>query len=217
MVWCFSYTVNVMNKLYMLGIVCYRQIIGIHLSKMISTVAQFLCITFLTYVYLDAFAASIISVTLLPLATVPLILRSSSSLDIAKEVQLSNEESNHVCTGGIVKCKSCRHCEHGVPSQVMFESILHIRTVTSFNLQNRFVEFFQSLLSRSCISIHKLCVYYFCKCREPSKRSVWVGLTCALVEVVQILKFAIVLRFGAYLVTLPSEHRFHTDFIKVFV
>ena len=49
-----------------------------------------------TYVHLDASAASIILVTLLPLAAVPTLIRSSLSISASDETALSNEEANHV-------------------------------------------------------------------------------------------------------------------------
>ena len=51
----------------------------------------------LTYVHLDASAASIILVTLLPLAAVPTLIRSSVSMQATDDTALSNEEANHVC------------------------------------------------------------------------------------------------------------------------
>ena len=70
----------------------------------------------LSYVYLDATASSIIMVTLLPLATVPVLIRSSISKNVADEAELSNEQSNHVCklcTYGFCKFAvsyTCRLC-----------------------------------------------------------------------------------------------------------
>ena len=58
---------------------------------------MFTCMTVLAYVFLDATAASIILVTLLPLATVPILVRSSLSIRVSDEADLSNKESNHVC------------------------------------------------------------------------------------------------------------------------
>ena len=52
--------------------------------------------TVLAYVFLDATAASIIMVTLLPLATVPVLVRSSLSIRTSDEAESSNSESNHV-------------------------------------------------------------------------------------------------------------------------
>ena len=49
-----------------------------------------------TYIHLDATAASIILVTLLPLAAVPTLIRSSLSIRASDETALSNEEANHV-------------------------------------------------------------------------------------------------------------------------
>lgn len=64
---------------------------------MISSAGLYVCATILTFIYLDPSAAAIIIVTLLPLALSPVILRSTMSLGIARNVQTSREESNHVC------------------------------------------------------------------------------------------------------------------------
>jgi len=63
---------------------------------MISSCGMFVCITILTFIYLDPWAASLIIVTLLSIALSPVILRSMISLDITERVQMSQEESNHV-------------------------------------------------------------------------------------------------------------------------
>ena len=70
--------------------------VGNQLGVMISSSGTFVCITILTFIYLDPTAASIVMVTLLPLALSPVIIRSMLSLDITNSVQLSREESNHV-------------------------------------------------------------------------------------------------------------------------
>ena len=62
----------------------------------ISAVGSYTLVTLLSYVYLDSTAASIIIVTLLPLATVPILIRSSLSIKVSDEEDLSNEQSNHV-------------------------------------------------------------------------------------------------------------------------
>ena len=63
----------------------------------IATVGAYTLVTLLLYIYLDATAASIIMVTLLPLATVPILIRSSLSIKVSDEADSSNEQSNHVC------------------------------------------------------------------------------------------------------------------------
>lgn len=73
------------------------QVVGNQLGLMISSSGMFVNITILTFIHLDASAASIIIVTLLPLALFPVIIRSTLSLDITEDVQMSREESNHVC------------------------------------------------------------------------------------------------------------------------
>ena len=70
--------------------------VGNQLGIMISSSGMFVCITILTFIYLNPTAASIVIVTLLPLALSPVIIRSMLSLDITNSVQLSREESNHV-------------------------------------------------------------------------------------------------------------------------
>ena len=69
---------------------------GQHFSTIIVAVGTFMGVLILSYVYLDATAASIIMVTLLPLAAVPTLIRSSLSISLADETALSNEEANHV-------------------------------------------------------------------------------------------------------------------------
>ena len=70
---------------------------GQHFGTMISSISQLTTITILAFIYLDDSAASLIMVTLLPLATVPVIIRSSVSIKTADETEISNEEANHVC------------------------------------------------------------------------------------------------------------------------
>ena len=62
----------------------------------VATVGAYTLVTLLSYVYLNSTAASIIIVTLLPLATVPILIRSSLSIRVSDEKDLSNEQSNHV-------------------------------------------------------------------------------------------------------------------------
>lgn len=73
------------------------QVVGNQLGIMISSMGMFTCITILTFIYLDPGAASIVMVTLLPIAISPVILRSTLSLDMTEDDRLSREESNHVC------------------------------------------------------------------------------------------------------------------------
>ena len=63
---------------------------------MISTIGGYSLVTLLAYIFLNATAASLIIVTLLPLATVPVLIRSSLSIRVSDEADLSNEQSNHV-------------------------------------------------------------------------------------------------------------------------
>ena len=70
---------------------------GQHFGTLVSTVGIFTCVTVLAYIYLDDWAASLIMVTLLPLATVPIFIRSSLSIKAADDAESSNERSNHVC------------------------------------------------------------------------------------------------------------------------
>ena len=71
---------------------------GQHFSTIIAAVGSFIGVMILSYVHLDASAASIILVTLLPLAAVSSLIKSSLSVQVADETALSNEEANHVCT-----------------------------------------------------------------------------------------------------------------------
>ena len=89
--------------------------VGNQLGLMISSSGMFVTITILTFIYLDATAASIIMVTLLPIALSPVIIRSMLSLDISEDVQLSREESNHVSSNIMDNSNSmfnypCRLC-----------------------------------------------------------------------------------------------------------
>ena len=63
---------------------------------MIATVGAYSLVTLLAYIFLNSTAASLIIVTLLPLATVPVLLKSSLSIRVSDEADLSNEQSNHV-------------------------------------------------------------------------------------------------------------------------
>ena len=72
------------------------QVVGNQLGLMISSSGMFVTITILTFIYLDASAASIIMVMLLPIALSRVVIRSTLSLDISEDVQLSRKESNHV-------------------------------------------------------------------------------------------------------------------------
>ena len=63
---------------------------------MIVTVGAYSLVTLLAYIFLNSTAASLIIVTLLPLATVPVLLKSSLSIRVSDEADLSNEQSNHV-------------------------------------------------------------------------------------------------------------------------
>ena len=53
--------------------------------------------------------------------------------------------------------------------------------------------------------------------REPLSVAIFIGFVFAVAVVVQVLMFAIMLRFGAYMVALPIEHRFHTNFLNILV
>ena len=61
----------------------------------------------------------------------------------------------------------------------------------------------------------QICIYDIY--REPRNVAIFIGFIYAVAEVVQIIMIAIMLRFGAYLVALPSQHRFHTNFLNVLV
>ena len=63
---------------------------------MISTLASFTTITILAFIYLDYSAASLVMTALVPLATVPLMIRTAKSVDNVKESGTILEESNHV-------------------------------------------------------------------------------------------------------------------------
>ena len=69
---------------------------GQHFATTISAFGTFTGVLILSYVHLDATAASIILVTLIPLAIVPTLIRSSLSVRTADDTALSNEETNHV-------------------------------------------------------------------------------------------------------------------------
>ena len=63
----------------------------------ITAIGSYSLVLVLSYIYLNATIASIIIVTLLPLATVPILIRSSVSIKASDETDISNEQSNHVC------------------------------------------------------------------------------------------------------------------------
>ena len=54
-------------------------------------------------------------------------------------------------------------------------------------------------------------------CRELRTVAIMIGFVFSLSEVLQIIMFAIMLRFGAFIVTFPSEHKLHTNFLNVLV
>lgn len=108
-----------------------------------------------------------------------------------------------------------------LPLQVMFEAILYIRTVTSLNLHNKLADTYKHYLT-SCTRWYYIMwrshdALNIINCRDRKRYSVILGLVYALVEIIQFLMFAIMLRFGAFLVSLPEQHKFHTNFIHVFV
>ena len=72
------------------------QLVGNQLGIMISTLASFTTITVLAFIYLDSSAASLVMTALVPLATVPLMIRTAKSVDNVKESGTILEESNHV-------------------------------------------------------------------------------------------------------------------------
>ena len=49
------------------------------------------------------------------------------------------------------------------------------------------------------------------------KSSIMFGALYATVEVSQFIISAIMIRFGAFLVSLPDDHKFHSNFINVLV
>ena len=65
---------------------------------MFATTGAYSLVTLSAYIFLNSTAASLIVVTLLPLATVPVLLKSSLSIRVSDEANLSNEQSNHVRT-----------------------------------------------------------------------------------------------------------------------
>ena len=111
---------------------------------MLSSAASFTAITVLAYIYLDSSAASLVMTALLPLATVPVIIRTMMSVDSTKESGAILGESNHVIFFAFVCMdKSTLH----LLLQMMFESILSIRTVVSFSLQKKLMQVYTNALT----------------------------------------------------------------------
>ena len=111
---------------------------------MLSSAATFTAITVLAYIYLDSSAASLVMTALLPLATVPVIIRTMMFVDSTKESGAILEESNHVIFFAFVCMdKSTLH----LLLQMMFESILSIRTVVSFSLQKKLMQVYTNALT----------------------------------------------------------------------
>ena len=69
---------------------------GTQLGMMIAVTADFVVVAILTFIYLDPSAASLIMTALLPLATVPIIVKTMLSVKTFNNVKLAIEESNHV-------------------------------------------------------------------------------------------------------------------------
>ncbi|XP_065884220.1 ATP-dependent translocase ABCB1-like [Dysidea avara] len=158
-----------------------ENLLGTQLGIMLSSAVTFTAITVLAYIYLDSSAASLVMTALLPLATVPVIIRAMMSVDSTKESGAILEESNHM----------------------MFESILSIRTVVSFSLQKKLMQVYTNALTPYKSGI--------------KKSSIMFGALYGAVEVSQFIITAIMIRFGAFLVSVPDEHKFHTTFINVLV
>ena len=74
----------------------FVQLIGQHYVLIIQAIGTYSSVMILSYIHLNSTAASILLVTLLPLATVPIIIRSSLSVKLSDEADISNEQSNHV-------------------------------------------------------------------------------------------------------------------------
>jgi len=72
------------------------QLVGTQLGIMISTVASYITITVLAFIYLDSSAASLVMTALLPLATVPMMIRAAVTVDNIKNKGAILEETNHV-------------------------------------------------------------------------------------------------------------------------
>ena len=92
-----TYIHNTFLYLYINWPFLYCIAVGQHFMVIIATIGSYSLVMLLSYIYLNATAASIIIVTLLPLATVPILIRSSVSIKVSDEAEISNEQSNHVC------------------------------------------------------------------------------------------------------------------------
>jgi len=72
------------------------QLVGSGLGIIVATTASYFIVTVLAFNYLDSSAASLVMTALLPLATVPLILKTMVTVDETAESGARLEESNHV-------------------------------------------------------------------------------------------------------------------------
>ena len=72
------------------------QLVGTQLGMMIAATTNFIVVTILAFIYLEPSAASLVMTALLPLATVPIIVKTMLSIDTFNNVKLAIEESNHV-------------------------------------------------------------------------------------------------------------------------
>ncbi|XP_065884365.1 ATP-dependent translocase ABCB1-like isoform X2 [Dysidea avara] len=158
-----------------------ENLVGTQLGMMIAVTADFVVVAILTFIYLDPSAASLIMTALLPLATVPIIVKTMLSVKTFNNVKLAIEESNHV----------------------MFESIVHIHTVKSFSLQKTLIQIFANHLTS--------------KNSEIGKLHITLGIVYGTNEVCQFAIAGIMVRFGAFLVSVPNEHKFHATLVNILV
>ena len=64
---------------------------------------------------------------------------------------------------------------------------------------------------------HVSCIVFFFLHREVLKSNITLGVIYGIVEVCQFVICAIVVRFGAFIVSVPREHKFHTNFVNILV
>ena len=84
------------NWLHLFSLFHIIQLVGTQLGIMISSTFVYCTIATLSFIYLDASAASLLMTALFMLATVPLITRTMLSVDTFNNTRIALEESNHV-------------------------------------------------------------------------------------------------------------------------
>ena len=64
---------------------------------------------------------------------------------------------------------------------------------------------------------HVSFIVFFFLHRDVLKSNITLGVIYGVIEVCQFVICAIVVRFGAFIVSVPREHKFHTNFVNILV